>query len=398
MLKITILTCELGGVTRYTGGVGPRYRVLATELAARGHDVTVVLQSNDAPVELPSLAFNLLRIPAPMNLRVHFLRPLVVAIRFRRAVREFPPADIVLAPEWGGWAAMLRLSSRTKLVTNLVTSLRQVRAIEPAPASSLSDRASDLVQRALERLQAKRSASLIAISGSIRDWSVRMWKLQTRSIEVIPNFINVDEIQASYQHQISKGILTRPRIVFVGRVSGWKGADVLGNAMKSVWREFPSAQVQFIGRVDSLGSRNADDVLREVAGDFSDRLSFLGPTARDELLRQLVSSDIAVFPSRYEGFGIAALEAMAVGLPVIVTSGSGFEDFCLDGENAMMVEPGSEKDLERALRDLIVDAELRARLSRNGRLSSRGFDGAAIVERYERHLSQTAGVSMDTSL
>ena len=74
---------------------------------------------------------------------------------------------------------------------------------------------------------------------------------------------------------------------------------------------------------------------------------------RHEIKRYLLGSDFAVFPSRYEPFGIVALEAMACGLPVVVSRAGGWCEAVDDGVTGFVVEPGDVESLEQAMETVI---------------------------------------------
>ena len=72
-------------------------------------------------------------------------------------------------------------------------------------------------------------------------------------------------------------------------------------------------------------------------------------------------------PSRREGFGVACAEAMAHGRPVVASAVGGLLDLVVDEETGLLVPPGDVGALREALRRLLADEELRARLGANAR-------------------------------
>ena len=89
---------------------------------------------------------------------------------------------------------------------------------------------------------------------------------------------------------------------------------------------------------------------------------------RKLLARVLSSSDIFLFPTRREGFGIAPLEAMSCGIPVIVSRIPGITDMAnVDGITGLYIKPGDRHDLESAMMQLASDAELRVKMGKEGR-------------------------------
>jgi glycosyltransferase involved in cell wall biosynthesis len=100
------------------------------------------------------------------------------------------------------------------------------------------------------------------------------------------------------------------------------------------------------------------------ASGLADRIQFLGFVSDSELLHLYNACDVFVFPSYYEGFGMPALEAMACGRAVVCSSTSALPEV-VDGA-ALLFDPYSVDEMVRALADLLLDAELRARMERLG--------------------------------
>jgi len=74
-----------------------------------------------------------------------------------------------------------------------------------------------------------------------------------------------------------------------------------------------------------------------------DRVIWLGHVPGEELYGAISRADVVICPSRWEGFGNVALEVKAIGTPLVVTSGSGYDDFCTDGQDCQSVpaaDPG----------------------------------------------------------
>jgi len=102
----------------------------------------------------------------------------------------------------------------------------------------------------------------------------------------------------------------------------------------------------------------------------------LGTVSDADLAKWYHTADSFLFPSIEEGWGLVAMEALAVGLPLIATEIPVFREYLVDGESAILVPPGDHRRLAAAMRMLIEDQAVRARLSAGGRGISRRFTWA----------------------
>jgi glycosyltransferase involved in cell wall biosynthesis len=92
-----------------------------------------------------------------------------------------------------------------------------------------------------------------------------------------------------------------------------------------------------------------------------------GRTSPSGVLRALAECDVYVAPAVLESFGLAALEARCVGLPVVAQARSGMSDFVTDGVEGLLCN--DDDDMVQRLRDLVVDPDLRRRISEHNRLT-----------------------------
>jgi len=107
-----------------------------------------------------------------------------------------------------------------------------------------------------------------------------------------------------------------------------------------------------------------------------DSVTFTGRISHDELVKQYATSQVAVVPSLYEGFGFPAGEAMACGLPVISSSAGALPEVVgPDGEAGVLVPPANADALAAALKRVMADEGLRRRM------------GAAARKRVETHFT-----------
>ena len=136
-------------------------------------------------------------------------------------------------------------------------------------------------------------------------------------------------------------------ITFCGKVSKTKGIDVLLQANRIIQRQQPAALL-------ILGSGDLKQICRGIYGPYSlENVIYLGHCPQEELALLHNLAVLSVLPSRTEGVGIAALEAMGCGKPIVATRVGGLADFAVGG----LVEPEDAQGLaEQILRVLRMNA------------------------------------------
>ena len=178
-------------------------------------------------------------------------------------------------------------------------------------------------------------------------------------IAVIPNGIDTSGLRnlrqrrsewAGFRQQFAAP--DEPLAFFVGRLVWEKGPDVLVDAMHLVRQRIPGARAVIAG----TGSMRQDLVDKVAALGLQEHVHLVGFVDDETRDRFYAVSDVAVFPSRYEPFGIVALEAMAAGVPVVVGAG-GLTEVVADGVTGLVAEPGSGFSLSECILEVFRDLE-----------------------------------------
>jgi phosphatidylinositol alpha-1,6-mannosyltransferase len=167
------------------------------------------------------------------------------------------------------------------------------------------------------------------------------------------------------------GIRHAPIILTVARLVPHKGQDVGIRALAKLREEFPTLRYVLVGE----GPDEAR--LRNLAADLDvmNMVGFAGPMRDDELPEAYATSTIYLGASRVdqainaEGFGISFVEASASGLPVIAGDSGGTRSAVRDGITGFIVNPTDVDAVASAIRQLLCDEELRARIGTAGRLA-----------------------------
>ena len=181
-------------------------------------------------------------------------------------------------------------------------------------------------------------------------------------------------------------------ILYFGRTDiHTKGLDTLVTAFARVAVDHPHVRLVFAGR----GAPPEQARLERLIADahLGDRVEVFGgvdETTKGELLRQ---ARFVCMPSRYEGWGIVAVEAAAAGRPVLGTRIPGLVDAVCDGETGLLVTAGDAAALAGAMQRLLADPELRRRQGEAGREWARRFDWERIATEQEALLLQAAAAN-----
>jgi glycosyltransferase involved in cell wall biosynthesis len=193
---------------------------------------------------------------------------------------------------------------------------------------------------------------------------------------IVPNGIRVD-------HNIQPGLSKTPipNILFLSNYRVLKGILLLLDALQSLKG---NGEVFTASLVGSPGDLSIDDLQKHVEKrGLGDRVNVLGPLYGDDKKTEFLNSDIFVFPTLFEAFGLVNLEAMQFGLPVVSSIEGAIPDVILDGKTGLLIRPGDVEDLKVKLTKLLRDPDLRQNMGTAGR---RRFLQLFTVEQFERNL------------
>lgn len=163
---------------------------------------------------------------------------------------------------------------------------------------------------------------------------------------------------------------TEPTIGMVGRLTSWKGQDVVLRAFAAARAAGldPSTRLRLVGAAHFGDDEAFERRLHELAAELgiADAVDFRGH--RSDVVAEIAACDVVVHAStRPEPFGQVVIEAMALGRPVIAADAGGPAEVVTDGHDGLLVPPGDVEALASAMVRLTADREARARLAENGR-------------------------------
>ena len=226
---------------------------------------------------------------------------------------------------------------------------------------------------------------LSCVSSSVRDMLLSQSpRLRNKSC-VISNPVNTD-----YFYYEPKQCSKNPKVIYSGRIHPEKGIDILCESIERLNEEGMRIGLTLVGPADVAHGGGGDkytDMLNSIAKNY--KIEYIGAVRERVLLaKELRKGDIFCYPSvaeMGETFGVAPLEAMALGLPTVVSSLACFTDFAKDGESALFFNHRSENriiQLSHLIRQLVEDTSLYERISIGGAEIAKNFSTDKIALKY----------------
>ena len=197
-------------------------------------------------------------------------------------------------------------------------------------------------------------------------------------IEIIPPFLPDDSFPSTDTGRPGFVPATGDYLMFAGALGPHKGLDVLLEAWAGLDLAIPLVLV---------GIRRED-----TPHHFPDGVIVAENVPNADVLRAWAHCTVAVVPSRWpEPFGRVALEAMGAGRPVVASAVGGLGDLVIDGTTGILVPPGDVEALRAAIQQLLSDPGLRDDMGKAGRRRAAEFTASAVIPRVERVYDEVVG-------
>jgi L-malate glycosyltransferase len=225
----------------------------------------------------------------------------------------------------------------------------------------------------------KQSDGLTAVSSYLRDETVVGFSVAPEEIEVIPNFIDTDTYRRD-KEPCHRSALAHPDEKILMHVSNFRPVKRVLDVIEIFARVLPRVPSRLVMVGDGPDRPRAAARAEELG--IGERVLFLGKHASvDELL---ACADLFLLPSESESFGLAALEALACGTPVVASRVGGIPEVVPDGEAGLLFEVGDIETMAEASAALLADVERWREMSRAARSSAvERFSSDRIVPIYE---------------
>ena len=343
------------------GGIGSFYKDLAESLVRQGHQVTIVGIYYDNVLKLDKIqqevinGVKVIRIPQFRKTGNARIDTLLSRVHFRHYLRQLimkEKFDFIEFPENPGW-----LPWGAPCNTPLITRLHGGQVF----FEKTLNRQSSGLFKLFERMQIKRSKYVVAVSNYVANTTNELYQSR-KSVHVIYNGIRIPSIDGfSKSHSDNNGI---KNILFYGSVDPKKGVKELIQSYILLINRGYELKLYIAGK---NGNKQYNDELNKIIPyNLRDSIVFYGPLEREtELFPLIAQCDICCFPSKVESFGIAPVEAMAWGKPVVFTKLAAGPEVIRDGVDGLLCDPYNPEDIANKIAMFLDDVHLCERCSQS---------------------------------
>lgn len=364
------------GITCYPtyGGSGVIATELGKALALRGHQVHFI--SYALPFRLTNFVENVVFHEVEMSSYPLFEFPLYTLALASKMVEvaEYEKLDLLhvhYAIPHASSAYLAKQMLKNKVDLKITTTLHgtdiTLVGLEPSFLP--------LVKFSIEE-----SDGVTAVSRFLKEKTLTNYNIE-KEIEVIPNFVDTQYFRplkecCFRQHIASKG---EKVIIHTSNFRQVKRVTDCIRIFDMVQKEVPSKLV-LVG--DGPERSECERLTRQL--EISDKVKFLGK--QEGLVEILNAADVFLIPSQSESFGLAALEAMACGLPVVSSSVGGLPELVRHNETGFIAEIGDIERMAKYIVDLLTNDKKYELFSNNARERAvNTFDISKVVPLYEKH-------------
>jgi len=393
-LKIGMLSVHSSPIgslgTNDTGGMSVCIREIARELGRRGHSVDIFTRlSGSGHKQIVRLYENVrlihLRAGKEGYLPKLAAYPLIKDLfqeldRFRS--REDIVYDFVHSHYW--LSGMLGEYARKSWdIPHIVTFhtlgavKNDIKGVEQEPGLRVKN----------EKQLAKTCHCIIASTEKEKEQLVRYYEASPDSIRVIPCGVDLalfrplDKLTSRQQVDFHQN---ETLLLYVGRFVPSKGLDRLLEAMSHLRHYYP-VRMMVVGGEDQQSSDA--QTFNKLSQEFGvrDHVTFVGRIEQELLPTYYNAADILVVPSRYESFGLVALESLACGTPVLATRVGAMEMILREGNTGYLVDDGSPDALAQGIKTFIPISRTLSRDAIRGSVLEYGWENvtSALIKEYE---------------
>lgn len=218
-----------------------------------------------------------------------------------------------------------------------------------------------------------RKAARIVVASSFTKKTLVENRVDESKIILNPYGVNLTRFKTVHRKRENRPF----RFLFAGLVCARKGIPLLLKAWESLRPK--DAELWIVGPLTPTAETKCRD---------GGQVRIIGKVSNAELAAIMAESDLFVFPSYYEGFGLVLLEAMAAGLPVLTTTATAGPDMITEGSDGFIIPPGNLDALIGKMKFCLENRDQIEAVSANARATAERFSWDAYGDRWEKILKQ----------
>ncbi|MDQ6530134.1 N-acetyl-alpha-D-glucosaminyl L-malate synthase BshA [Flavobacterium sp. LHD-85] len=223
-----------------------------------------------------------------------------------------------------------------------------------------------------------KSDYVTSVSQSLKDDTLKLFKIKNK-IKVIPNFIELDKVKKDPNAPCHRYVMANENERIITHISNFRKVKRIPDIIKifyNVQKEIP-AKLMMVG--DGPEKEKAELLCQELG--ILDKVIFFGNS--HEIDKILCMTDLFLLPSETESFGLAALEAMACGVPVISSNSGGLPEVNFDGFSGYLSNVGNVEEMAQNALKILKDDAVLNQFKANALEVARKFDIKNILPKYE---------------
>lgn len=383
-LKILMLTWEyppnvVGGLSRHVCG-------LSVHLSQLGHEVHVVTAGNGGLLSFELVNGVHIHRVTPLNNQEDdffaWIAGLNLAMSFKSdQLAEQISFDIIHAHDWLVGTAAITLKEVLSIPL-----LSTIHATEHGRNNGIYTEMQHFIHDKELQLMAE-SDQIIVCSNYMREELLTHFHLSENKMTIIPNGIELDDVK-EVPDNIFPSLKHRKYVFSIGRIVKEKGFETIIEAAEAARDSGEDIYFVIAGKGPML------ERYRKLVTDkqLDHYVAFIGYVTDEQKNSLLLNSEIAVFPSLYEPFGIVALEAMILGKPTIVSETGGLKGIVMHLKSGMLMIPGDHESLLNNIAFLLQNPDKAKEIGTKGQQIVKSLYG------WKRIASQTVNVIEDTLL
>jgi len=355
------------------GGSGVVATELGLELARRGHEIHFITYSQPVRLALLNANVHYHEVNVPEYALFHY-QPYELALSSKLVDMvklhkiELLHVHYAIPHAYAGYMAKQMLKEEgihIPMVTTLHGTDITLVGNHPfyKPAVTFSINKSDIVT---------------SVSKSLKEDTLKLFNIK-KDIEVIPNFIELNKNIDDTKTQCYRSAIAKDNERIITHISNFRMVKRIPDVIKI----FHKIQLQIPAKLMMVGDgpekEKAERLCEELG--ISDKVIFFGNS--NEVDRILSYSDLFLLPSETESFGLAALEAMALGVPVISSNSGGLPEVNFDGFSGYLSDVGNIDEMAENALKMIKDEIVLAQFKNNALETAIKFDIQNILPLYE---------------